>query len=49
MLLIWGSNSSKYDNWSNKKDKKLKKKVYVLTAGAPPPSIIFQKNEKFRF
>ena len=24
-------------------------KVYVLTAGAPPPSIIFKKNEKSRF
>jgi fatty-acyl-CoA synthase len=29
--------------------KKLKKKVYVLTAGAPPPSIIFQKMKKLGF
>ena len=30
---------------SEKDRKKLKQKVYVLTAGAPPPSIIF-KDEK---
>ena len=29
--------------------KKLKQKVYVLTAGAPPPSIIFQKMKKLGF
>ena len=29
--------------------KKLKQKVYVLTAGAPPPSIIFQKMKKLCF
>ena len=29
--------------------KKLKRKVYVLTAGAPPPSIIFEKMKKLGF
>ncbi len=29
--------------------KELKKKVYVLTAGAPPPSIIFEKMKKLGF
>ncbi len=29
--------------------KELKKKVYVLTAGAPPPSIIFEKMQKLGF
>jgi len=29
--------------------KELKQKVYVLTAGAPPPSIIFQKMKKLGF
>ena len=28
---------------ASEKDEKLKQKVYVLTAGAPPPSIIFKK------
>ena len=29
--------------------KKLKRKVYVLTAGAPPPSVIFEKMQKLGF
>ena len=29
--------------------KKLKQKVYVLTAGAPPPSIIFKKMKELGF
>ncbi len=34
---------------SSSEQKKLKNKVYVLTAGAPPPSIIFKKMEALGF
>ena len=34
---------------SESERKKLKKKVFVLTAGAPPPSIIFKKMENLGF
>ena len=34
---------------SEKDQKKLEHKVYVLTAGAPPPSIIFKKMEALGF
>ena len=36
-------------NAPEKEQKKLKRKVNVLTAGAPPPSIIFEKMENLGF
>ena len=36
-------------NTPKEDQKKLKRKVYVLTAGAPPPSVIFEKMENLGF
>ena len=36
-------------NTPKEDQKKLKRKVNVLTAGAPPPSIIFEKMENLGF
>ncbi len=36
-------------NTPEDQQKELKRKVYVLTAGAPPPSIIFEKMQKLGF
>ena len=36
-------------NAPKEQQKKLKRKIYVLTAGAPPPSIIFQKMKNLGF
>ena len=49
--LWWSTNCFKYDNRSARSliEKNLNHKVYVLTAGAPPPSIIFKKMEALGF